>query len=257
MDQTNSCDFGIIVLNIKIFKNAWLKLSFIWLVLASSNSALAHGDDFTQVEITLEVPAIDKTLKTHNGELINLTHAYLSSFSFELIACPQINLKPEMDNKISLLSWLISVANANHGVSFTKPTQIPVQQRHNLLVTNTINLGFYKLPKGKYCYMNYTLGKVPGKQGLSDKVKSTSLFIKGNKAKLNKTSPNTIAKSDYAFGKTFPINLEIPPSHKPLSLVISVDVNEAVKTLVYSTPSHKNARNIFLLLSDQVSFKLK
>jgi hypothetical protein len=242
-------------LNINTFKNTWIKLSFIWLILASNHSALAHGDDFTQVEITLEIPAIDKTLKTHNGELINLTQAYLSSFSFELIACPQINLKPKMDNKISLLSWLIPVANANHGVSFTKPTQIPVQQRHNLLVNNEINLGLFKLPKGKYCQMNYTLGKVPGKQGLSAQIKSTSLFIEGNKANLD--SPHQIAKSDYAFGKNFPINLEIPPSHKTLSLVISVDVNEALKALVYATPSHKNARNTFLSLSEQVLLRLK
>ena len=244
-------------MNIKIFKSTWLKLSFIWLVLTSSNLALAHGDDFTQVEITLEIPAINKTLKTHNGELINLTYAYLSSFSFELIACPQINLKPEMDYKTSLLSWLIPVANANHGVSFTKPTQIPVQQRHDLLISNTINLGLYKLPKGKYCHMNYTLGKVQGKQDLSDKIKSTSLFIEGNKAKFNKASPNTIAKSDYAFGKNFPINLEIPPSHKPLSLVISVDVNEALKNLDYSELNHKNARKVFLSLSDHVALALR
>jgi len=244
-------------LNIKIFQSTWLKLSFIWLVFASSNSALAHGDDFTQVEITLKIPAIDKTLKTHNGELIKVTQAYLSSFSFELIACQQVSLKPVIDNKISFLSWLIPAANANHGVSFTKPTQIPVQQRHNLLVNNDINLGLFKLPKGKYCQVNYTLGKVPGEQGLSSQIKSTSLFIEGKKAKSSIDSPNTIAKSDYAFGQNFPINLEIPPSHKPLSLVIYVDVHEAVKTLVYSTPSHKNARNIFLLLSDQVSFKLK
>lgn len=247
--------FGILVLNIKILKNSWFNLSFIWILSVNSALVLAHGDDFTQVEITLEIPAIDKTLKTHNGELINLTQAYLSSFSFELIACPQINIKPEMDNKISLLSWLIPVANANHGVSFTKPTQIPVQQRHNLLVNNAINLGLYKLPKRKYCHMNYTLGKVPGKQGLSAQIKSTSLFIEGNKADLD--SPHQIAKSDYAFGKNFSINLEIPPSHKTLSLVISVDVNEALKTLAYATPSHKNARNTFLKLSEQVSLRLR
>lgn len=244
-------------MNIKFFKSTWLKHSFIWLILASSNLALAHGDDFTQVEITLEIPAIDKTLKTHNEELINLSQAYLASFSFELIACQQINLKPEIDNKISLLSWLIPNAYANHGVRFTKPTQIPVQQRHNLLVDNAINLGVYKLPKGKYCHMKYTLGKVPGKQGLSNKIKSTSLFIEGDIAKFSKASPLTIAKSDYAFGKNFPINLDIPPSHNTLSLMISVDVNEALKTLDYSGLSHKNARKVFLSLSDHVAFSLR
>lgn len=244
-------------MNIKIFKSIWLKLSFIWLVLASSNSALAHGDDFTQVEITLEITAIDKTLKTHNGELINLSQAYLSSFSFELIACPQINLKPQMDNKTSLLSWLIPVANANHGVSFTKPTQIPVQQRHNLLVNNVINLGVYKLPKAKYCQMNYTLGKVPGKLGLLPEIKSSSLFIEGNKDISNTNIVYTIAKSDYAFGKNLPINLNIPPSHNTLSLMISVNVNEALKNLDYSELNHKNARKVFLSLSDHVALALR
>jgi hypothetical protein len=105
--------------------------------------------------------------------------------------------------------------------------------------------------------MNYTLGKVPGKQGLTSEIKSTSVYVTGHGSESSKVLSHIIAKSDYAFGKNFPINLEIPPSHKPLSLVISVDVNEALKTLDYSTPSHKNARNTLLSLSEQVSLRFE
>ncbi|PAJ75257.1 hypothetical protein CJF42_06300 [Pseudoalteromonas sp. NBT06-2] len=243
-------------MNIKILKNTWLKLSFVWLLLIKSSLVLAHSDDFTRVEVKLQIPALDNKLTAQNGDLINLTQAYLSSFSFELIACPQINLKPVNNDKVNLLSWLIPAAHANHGVSFTKPTQIPVQQRHNLLVKTDIYLGIYKLPKGKYCQMNYTLGKVPDNQGLSSEITKSSLFIAGKQFELNIGTSHIIAKSDYAFGKNFPINLEIPASHKPLSLVISINVSEALKIITHSVPSHKNGRLVLLSLSEQVTLEL-
>jgi hypothetical protein len=50
--------------------------------------------------------------------------------------------------------------------------------------------------------MNYTLGKVPGEQGLTSEIKSTSLYVTGHGSDSSKVLSHIIAKSDYAFGKT-------------------------------------------------------
>lgn len=229
-------------------------------LLCCSGWSRAHNDDFRLVNIQLKMPAIANPFVDKKKQTIQLTQAFLSTFSFRLYPCGEFK-KQNVNDEVSFLGWLIPNALANHGVEFKEPTQIPVRSLDNLLKETNKAVGVFRIPVGKYCEMNYTLARSAQKTGEFSPVLAErySFYFSGT---VNKAShENQIAAhAKYAFGQNIPSPIEIKPTTqknaKPLQLEIFVDVGGALKRLNFDLPKHQLARAFFLTLPQYVSVQL-
>lgn len=212
------------------------------------NSAHAHGDEkqpATQsIQVELQVLGGGSQFYDAQGQQIKLIEAYLSLFSVELIPCivpSQTSLGVDWTNPFH---WFFSQAYANHGVSFNKPTQIPLMRSINLLEGNLITLDKVNLPRGQYCSMNMTFAKN------SHELK-TPLQVRANRHSLYfaKTDGSVIS-AKYAFGKTTEFKVTINKGSR--SLRITLDPKTWFKTSDFTQQDAKVIRGLFLNVFDHI-----
>lgn len=227
-------------------------------LMSQSTSLYAHGKEENNraVNIRLHVTALPRTFSIDETQTLKLSHAYLSTFSVQFFPCNKISDYSLENNNPKWLDWFISSAYANHGVRFTKPTQIPIRKHVNLLESNTAEVGEFMLPIGHYCEMNFTIAH-PGGKATQTPIKDLgrySVYVAGIV-----DEREVSIQSTYAYGKNIPINISIQRptagSNATQNLHIYVDAKPALSSVDFTLPNHKMARQLFLALPNQVSVK--
>lgn len=252
-----------------------LLLGFLLMAAISTMAELgyAHGKEADsnsgnrrEVNVLLHIGAVPQSIDISSQKSIQLIHAYLSTFSVQLIPCQKTKQIIEKEASTFGFGWFISSAYANHGVRFSKPTQIPVRTLVDIMQPADIDVGIFNIPSGRYCEMNYTMAH-SGKRLEGSVVKELprhSLYFSGRVLNIGdtRTGDNTqpfiqtaeeiYMRATYAFGKNVETLIDIPIYHGEsigkLQLDIFVDPGAALASVDFSQSEHKMARQFFLEL---------
>jgi hypothetical protein len=249
-------------------------------LMLTSAIALAHGEEVISghilrpVTVRFHVQGLNEKWRqgAKTSATFTLSHAYLASFSLNLVPCLVQKNPPITPTSLAstiahnFFSALVPQAQANHGVRFDSPTQIPLMIANDLTEDATHIVGEFMLPVGRYCEINYTmahLGKsatIPAEPSFNQ----YSIYLAGNK-KVDDTQqdplPHTAFElsARYAYGQNVPVNFTISePSTSPSKtwLDVTLKPEAAFASINIEQAPNLIVRKLLLALPKQLSVKL-